>query len=155
MYTHTNTIWCRAVCYITQSTSFPRRHFCVFRGRGMQELKLVDLSGNRRRCNEFLERICVLFDSGRNFESSTNTATRAATEESTPGSRSAAAHDFRATEQYRWRSAADKITPAAKYRQQGECVFPRQPVAVRHAVERYSARGEIPILSGKLVAEFS
>lgn len=104
--------------------------------------------------SRYFREVLSLFHSRRDTESSTNTAARAATQESTPGSSSAEAHDFRAAEQHRWRSAPDEIASIIKHRQQRERLLPRQPDPDCRADERCSSRREISLFSWKLVAKF-
>lgn len=89
--------------------------------------------------------------SRRNPESSTNTATRAATEKSTFGSGSPKTDDFRTPERYRRRSIANETASAIKHRQQGKRILFGQSAAEYDTKQRcvHNARREISILAWK------
>jgi len=116
-----------------------------------QSVKFIFFRFNRRESMILL----LLFCSRRDSESSTNTATRAATEESTFGSGSPKTDDFGAPERYRGR-AANKVASTAEHRQQGEHVLSRQSAA-EHGAEQWDADagGEIPIFARKSLARLS
>jgi len=115
------------------------------------ELYFINHFCSKYSNNLFLLQFCSRWDS----ESSTNTATRAATEESTFGSGSPKTDDFGTPERYRGR-VANKAASTAEHRQQGEYVLSRQPAA-EHGTEQRSAdtRGEIPIFARKSLARLS
>lgn len=95
--------------------------------------------------------------SRRNSESSTNTATRAATEKSTFSSGSPKTDDFRTPEQYRRRSIANEVTSAIKHWQQGKRIFFWQSAAEFDTKQRcaHNTRRKISILAWKSIAWLS